>query len=317
MLYPISEPIPDSVDDLCGYIDQYGNVVIQPSYFACSHFFEGKASVIDRTRHSGFIETNGRLAIPHQFEGLGRFHNGLCPMGGGYIDHRGHWVIPPSLLIAGFFSEGRAVASTDGENLGYIDFAGSFVIPPHFSRCSGFNEGLAAVCMDGRWGFVDRSGKLEIPTVFEDPTPRAFHDGIAGARIDSRWGFIDRSGSFVIRPEYEQARSFFEGCARVKQNGKWGMIDTDGRLILAHQFDELGAFDRGMAPAKVDGKAGFVSPDGKWLIEPKFDQCLDFFRELAVVKHGSTYSYIRRDGQIVWTSQPGASLQYPPQPVLV
>ena len=44
--------------------------------------------------------------------------------------------------------KGRAVASTDGENLGFIDFTGSFVVPPRFSRCNGFSEGLAAVCMD-------------------------------------------------------------------------------------------------------------------------------------------------------------------------
>ncbi len=54
--------------------------------------------------------------------------------------------------------KGRAVASTDGENLGFIDFTGSFVVPPRFSRCNGFSEGLAAVCMDDRWGFIDRAG---------------------------------------------------------------------------------------------------------------------------------------------------------------
>jgi hypothetical protein len=317
MLYPISEPIPNSVENLCGYINSRGNVVIEPSYLACSHFFEGKASVIDETKKTGFIDDKARLVIPHQFGGLGRFHSGLCPMGGGYLDHLGRWLITPMFLIAGFFSEGRAVASTDGENLGFIDFTGSFVVPPRFSRCRGFSEGLAAVCMDGRWGFIDRAGELEIPTVFEDPTPKGFRDGIAGARIDGSWGFIDRSGSFVIKPEYEDIWPFSEGCACVRQNGKWGMIDTDGRQVLDCQFDDLRGLNAGMAPAKVDGKAGFISATGKWLIEPRFDRCLSFFHELAVVKLGETYSYIRRDGQIVWTSQSQASLPYPPLPVFV
>ncbi len=72
-----------------------------------------------------------------------------------------------------------------------------------------------------------------------------------------------------------------------------------------------------MAPAKIDGKAGFISQSGEWLIDPKFEKYLGFFGNLAVVKLGKTYSYIRRDGQIVWTSQPEAQLQYPPQPVSV
>jgi len=317
MLYPISEPIPDSVENLFGYIDIRGNVVIQPSYLACSHFSEGKASVVDETKNAGFIDFSGRLVIPHQFGGLGAFHNGLCSMSGGYIDHSGRWVIPPTFLVAGSFLEGRAIASLNGEDMGYIDFSGEFAVPPRFNRCSQFSEGLAAVCIDGCWGFIDRAGKLEIPTVFEGPTPKGFRDGIAGTRIDGYWGFIDRSGSFLIEPQYEEIRPFSEGRASVKRDGKWGMIDIGGRLVVECQFDELGALNAGMAPAQLEGKAGFVSAAGEWLIEPKFDSCLRFFRELAVVKVGKTYSYIQRDGRTVWTSQPGASLQYPPPPPFV
>lgn len=321
MLYPISEPIPNSVEDRCGYIDDRGNVVIPPSYLACSHFFEGKAAVVNDLKKVGCVNTRGKLVIPPQFETVGRFHAGLCPADGGYMGHLGHWLIQPAFLINSSFLEGRAVASTDGENLGFIDFTGSFAVPPRFSRCSGFSEGLAAVCMDDRWGFIDRAGKLEIPTVFEGPTPKRFHDGIAGARIDGCWGFIDRSGSFVIKPEYEKIRSFSEECACVQRNGKWGLIDTDGRQVLDCQFDELEPLNAGMAPAKMDGKAGFLSAKGEWLIEPKFDRCLSFFRDLAVVRDGSTtgstYSYIQRSGHIVWTSQRGAQLPYPPQPLFV
>ena len=57
MLYPISEPIADSIKDRFGYIDDRGNVAVPPSYSACSHFFEGKASVIDKTEKTGFIPT--------------------------------------------------------------------------------------------------------------------------------------------------------------------------------------------------------------------------------------------------------------------
>jgi hypothetical protein len=50
MLYSISEPIPNSVEDRNGYIDDRGNVVIRPSYLACSHFFEGKAAVLNEIK---------------------------------------------------------------------------------------------------------------------------------------------------------------------------------------------------------------------------------------------------------------------------
>src|ERR1700675_1699402 len=129
MLYPISELIPDSVENLFGYIDARGTVVIPPSYLASAHFSEGKAAVMDETEKVGFIDKKGRLVIPHQFEAIGRFHSGLCPIDAGYIDHSGHWVIPPRFLKSSPFSEGLALASIDGENTGYIDITGEFAIP--------------------------------------------------------------------------------------------------------------------------------------------------------------------------------------------
>jgi WG containing repeat len=317
MLYPISIPLPNSADDLFGYINSHGEVIIPPSYSGCAHFFEGVAAVVDKEGKSGFIDSFGNVAISFRFQGLARFYSGVCAINGGYISHAGEWLIQPQFLVASEFSEGLAFASTDGENFGFIDRAGKFVILPEFRPCGSFREGLASVCIDERWGYVDSAGVLRIPAVFEGQRATGFSNGMAGVRMDGRWGFIDREGRFVVRPEYDDLRPFVEGRACVQSNGKWGFIDADGRQTVECRFDELSRLDRGMAPARADGKAGFVSDQGSWLIEPKFDRCYGFFGDLAVVRHGKTYSYIRRDGAIVWTSDVGAQVQHPPAPFLV
>ena len=317
MLYPISVPLPNSTDDLFGYINSHGRVIILPSYAGCSHFFEGVASVVDKEGKSGFIDTSGRVKIPFHFKGMARFHNGVCAISGGYICHDGKWLIEPQFLIASEFSEGLAFVSTDGEKFGFINLAGNVVIEPQFRSCGNFREGLAAACVDEHWGYLDSAGALKIPAVFEGKRATGFSNGMAGVRMDGRWGFIDREGWFIVRPEYEDLRPFVDGRACVQRNGKWGLIDTDGRQAVECKFDELSRPNRGMAAAKADGKAGFISEEGCWLIEPKFDKCYSFFGDLAVVRQGKTYSYIRRDGAIVWTSELGAQVQYPPAPLLV
>jgi hypothetical protein len=98
----------------------------------------------------------------------------------------------------------------------------------------------------------------------------------------------------------------------VQLNKKWGLINIDGQQVVDHRFDELREFDEGLAPAKVDGKAGFVSSDGSWVIQPLFDKCYRFWCGLAVVRVGNVYKYIRRSGEAVWTSEPGAGVQTPP-----
>ena len=83
MLYPISVPKPDSADDLVGYIDRAGQIVVSPIYAAGSYFSEGYASICREDGLSGFIDTRGDLRIPFKFRGLDLFHEGLCPIGQG------------------------------------------------------------------------------------------------------------------------------------------------------------------------------------------------------------------------------------------
>jgi hypothetical protein len=87
MLYPISVPIAQSDQNLFGYINREGQVVVDPVFAGGAASSEGKASVLDRHRNAGFIDQSGLLVIPHRFQGLGRFVHGLCSIGGGYIDH--------------------------------------------------------------------------------------------------------------------------------------------------------------------------------------------------------------------------------------
>ncbi|HEX6466938.1 MAG TPA: WG repeat-containing protein, partial [Terriglobales bacterium] len=217
MLYPISTPKPNSADDLIGFIDSYGRVIVQPLYAAGSFFFEGKASVVDWNGKSGFIDNTGNLAIPCEFQGLGNFKDGLCAQSGGYIDHIGDWFIEPRFIVASDFSEGRAFASTDGESFGFIDFSGNFVVPLEFQRCCAFSSGLAAVLREDRWGYIDHEGETRIPHVFEGPIAQPFRYGVAGVQIDGHWGFIGPTGDFVISPEYERVKPFAEGYAPVRR----------------------------------------------------------------------------------------------------
>jgi hypothetical protein len=70
-----------------------------------------------------------------------------------------------------------------------------------------------------------------------------------------------------------------------------------------------------MAPARIGDKAGFIAPDGSWAIQPLFDKTFRFFGDLAVVRIGHVWGYISRAGKIVWTSDEGALVAYPPAPL--
>jgi hypothetical protein len=317
MLYPVSKPVLPGRGQAFGYINDKGDIAIPLSYSGAEHFFEGKAAVLDSAGRSGFIDRHGNLLIKCRFAGLSRFHGGVCSINGGYLGHSGDWLIEPRYLVASPFSEGLAFVTVDGELFGYIDHTARFVVAPEFQVCRHFSEGLAAVRVDDRWGYIDRQGRLALPTAFEGAYATGFRNGMAGVRLDGKCGFIDRTGRFVIGPKYDELGPFAEGVARVQSQGKWGWIDEEGAQVLECRYEELGQLEGGIAPAKLDGRAGFVSQDGSWFVEPRFESSYKFFGDLAIVRNGITYSYISKRGEIVWTSEPYALTKLPPAPLFV
>jgi len=114
------------------------------------------------------------------------------------------------------------------------------VITPQFewSPFSQFSEGLAPVSIEGRFGYIDVTGRIIIQPQFDIANP--FSDGLAAVAGDNRlWGFIDKTGTVVIQPQFEQPGAFSEGLCTVMvderlEGGKLQnkYIDKTGRVVI-------------------------------------------------------------------------------------
>lgn len=102
-----------------------------------------------------------------------------------------------------------------------------------FDMAYSFADGMAIVARDGKYGFVDTSGRIAIPLVYEDA--RSFGNGYAGVMIEGKFGFIDKAGNLVIEPRFDDVRSFKDGACAVRIGEKWGVIDTSGSMILPQE----------------------------------------------------------------------------------
>jgi hypothetical protein len=48
--------------------------------------------------------------------------------------------------------------------------------------------------------------------------------GMARVQMGGKWGYINKEGRVSIAPQFEEADEFFEGLARVKMNDQWGNL---------------------------------------------------------------------------------------------
>jgi hypothetical protein len=82
-----------------------------------------------------------------------------------------------------------------------------------FDNARPFNGSYAAVCIDGKWGFVDQTGKIVIECQYEDAL--SFGQHLAAVKIDGLWGYINTYGDIAIEPQFVSALSFSSGSAPV------------------------------------------------------------------------------------------------------
>ncbi|MET0647453.1 MAG: WG repeat-containing protein [Pyrinomonadaceae bacterium] len=161
---------------------------------------------------------------------------------------------------------------------------------------------------DGKWGFIDRTGRFRIPPRYNGAGQ--FSEGVAYAWFwegeQRRDGIVDASGRFTRLPEVNDYQFIFrDGLARFQtpsgQERRYGYMDKAGRVVIPPQFHDSGHFSEGLAWFSVlkEGKwlYGFIDKTGKTVIEPQFvHQPRDFVDGLAKVMGQYDTGFIDRTG---------------------
>jgi len=186
---------------------------------------------------------------------------------------------------------------------GFMDRSGKTVITPQFDLAAGFSEGLAAVRVGPKWGYINTKGVVAITPQFDGAHP--FRYGRATVFLGGRCGFIDKDGKYISSPTFLIAAEFFGDVASAQTADRvWVLVDRSGKLTLLDKVDSLGyAFAGGLMPAASGGKWGFIDATGKWIIDPQFERAGDFADGRAPVVVGGRMGYIDSKGKFVVNPQ--------------
>jgi hypothetical protein len=163
----------------------------------------------------------------------------------GLIDEAGRLLIDPrgGYLGVGSFSDGLAWVSRDGLSQWVaIDKGNRVVIRATFDDVRPFRRGIAAVRRGGKWGAVDRTGRMVVPFAFD-----AFATGLADGRyvegftdeglavieVGGRKGIVDRTGRVLVPPAYPVIVIHPVAFLFADANHRWGAIDRSGAPLIA------------------------------------------------------------------------------------
>ena len=137
---------------------------------------------------------------------------------------------------------------------------GIWIIDPEYDRAEAFSESMAVVRKDGKYGYIDVSGRLVIPVKYQDAG--SFSAGLAPVCLYGKYGYVDKSGEMVVPFKYSYAFPFSEGLAAVELNGKVAYIGPDGKTVIPYMLDSGKPFKDGIAEVTVDGQTKYMDKVG-------------------------------------------------------
>jgi len=195
---------------------------------------------------------------------------------------------------------------------GFIDAKGNIAVKPQFAAVHDFHCGLAAVqefednslIQHGRWGFVDKTGKMVIPFTFAIE-PGDFHSGYALVKTrDQKRCLIDKTGAVVKREDgsfrlqefndqgYGYITEYRTGNHRFVYSS---LVTIDNRIAYAVQEGDIvtGTDGRSYIEAGYPSRYGLLNP--VTMTNRTFGHGGFFSEGLAVTEIG----YVNEDGELV------------------
>lgn len=260
----------DSMTVKYGYINKNNEIVIPARYEFAMTFFEGLAVIKDYDRY-GMIDRNGKEVMPCKYIGLSGMIDGRCfafdaeTELAAMFDKNMKQLTDFKYNEIQFYNEGFYTARI-GNQFTYLDKKGRECFGM-YEELSGFFDGYSMVKKDGKYGIINRKGKIILPIEYDNSGWRTmeyiFSENLAMVEKDGKYGFVNKRGKIVIPIIYESAYHCTEGLIPVEKNGVWGYIDKEGNEVGPFEFMMASYFTWGRAEVVYNNETYKINTDGE------------------------------------------------------
>jgi len=299
-------------DELIGYMNIRGKIVIEPQFTYATEFSEGLAAVKKENSMYGYINTKGEVALPYEYYYADMFSEGVAvvrerrytkqelelpslanssDISGPYIyiDKTGKAISDKVCITARRFNEGYGYVQRASDAIPtFIDRTGNFANQPDilkaYDEASSFLGGYATIyVMFGEnrgHGIIDKD--MNVRFISNDYVALNLgKDGyITALKRVGGIGIINADNEVILDFQGKQLRTYSEGLIAFSGRKESGYIDINGNVVIQlNGFDWLNEFSNGIAVVGkqgVSGKidSGVINKEGEFIIEPIYNGIL-------------------------------------------
>ncbi len=164
-----------------------------------------------------------------------------------------------------------------GDTYKYYDINGKEVFGD-YAFAGRFRNNIAAVKdANGKWSFIDGTGKAITDKTFEDVILNEFDEcsprNMIIAKENGKYhiynGKLEKVGNFSC----DYAKSFVneKQYAAFKSGDLWGFVDAEGNVVIQPQYEDAKSFSNDMGAVKVDGQWNLINPKNEIIVEETFE----------------------------------------------
>jgi len=309
-------------DGSWGVIDKSGNFLLKPQYSQASQFLEEGYAIVKKDDKTGMINDDLETVIPFEYDRIRPIKNGFCgakSISGWDIYKADGTKIASGLQSYKDFQERTSIIRKEGKT-GILTASGEIKLLGTYDKIDPFVNGFASVCNLGKWGYINsRFEEIVAPQYIS--ARDFFTDNAIIRGANGKYGFIDTTGKITIPPQFDLTTEFvrnvqadkeytcdrstktfvsmapagLRGLAsqtalifsekdmvptditRAKYHGKWNYINKQGEFVL-ETLDNAEMFINGFARFRKDGKWGIIDQSGKVVVEPKYQYVQDMYK---------------------------------------
>lgn len=307
--YPAGGRILAIKDNLIGYYDTTGALIIPHTYLRATDFSEGYAAVVvyyDSTYQCTYIDSMGIRPFNNMYTFALPFKDGYAEVQQdslwGIIDKNGNYIMEPTYTMMSANGHGVFMAgSVDG--LALFDYTMHRLTDYIYHSPGQFSDGRIGVELNGKFGFLDTKGNEVVPCIYDETG--IFKQGRTQVRIGNKYGIVDTLGRVILPIEYENTYRkgykymFYEGLAMVERDGLTGYVDLDGNLVIPIIYERAYQFSQGLAAVKHNGLWGYIDTLGNIYMPFIFDVATPYHWGRAEVMYNGHVSKVDLSGRCV------------------
>lgn len=291
--------------------------MVAPCIYDWIDSFQGKYAIVKEGNACGIIRSDGKIILPVEHEHIYPFYPDFNWKGREGYRYESVFYVKDGERLEVVNLSRRQGERSDTDHIespydyqlkkengkyGYVNYKGETIPCRYDNARDTFSDGLAAVVLHHQIGFINKTGSVEIPFLFEYSEfdfnfyqygLARFSEGLCAMTKDGKFGYIDKTGETVIPYIFDNALCFRHHRAivykRFGNKQKAALIDNKGNLIIPFKYDYI-AIHSGPSPilyVMVDNKWGLCSLQGDVLAECIYDN-IDLYAEglIQVKKNG-------------------------------